>query len=58
MKLADQPPPKRKRKDGWVGVALLKMFLLVVMSVGLVWLGGWGLLAAPAFAAWYLFWPR
>jgi len=58
MELAEQPVPERKRQDGWWGTVLLKVVLLLVMSVALVWFAGWGFLAAPAFAAWYLFWPR
>jgi len=58
MELADQPVPERKRQDGWWGTVLLKIVLLLVMSVALVWFAGWGFLVAPAFAAWYLFWPR
>jgi hypothetical protein len=58
IELGDQPVPERKRQDGWLGTVLLKMFLLVVMSVALVWFAGWGFLAASALAAWYLFWPR
>ena len=58
MELADEPVPERKRQDGWLATVLLKMVLLAVMSVGLIWFAGWGFLAAPAFAAWYFFWPR
>ncbi|MHC4178630.1 MAG: hypothetical protein ACYSWU_14055 [Planctomycetota bacterium] len=58
MEAADQPVPERKRQDGWLGTLLLKVVLLVVMSAVLVWFGGWGFLAAPVLAAWYLFWPR
>ena len=58
MELADQPVAEPRRQDGWLGTVLLKIVLLVAISVALVWFAGWGFLAAPAFAAWYFFWPR
>lgn len=58
MQQAEQPVVEPERQDGWLGLLLLKISLLVVMSVALVLFAGWGFLAAPAFAAWYFFWPR
>ena len=58
MEQADQPIPERTRQDGWACTVILKLFLLVVISIFLVFFFGWGFLAAPAGAAWYLFWPR
>ena len=58
MELADQPVPEPKRQDNWLATVILKIVCLVILSVALVYFAGWGFLAAPAFAAWYFFWPR
>ncbi len=58
MEQADQPIPERKRQDGWLGLVMLKLGVLILLSIVLVLFFGWGFLAAPAFAAWFLFWPR
>ncbi len=58
MEMADQPVPERTRQDGWAATVILKLSLLLVISFFLVFFLGWGFLAAPAAAAWYLFWPR
>ena len=58
MEHTDQPIPERKCEDGWLGTVALKMVLLIVLSVPLVWIGGFGWLFAIALVAWYLFWPR
>jgi len=52
----EQAGPPRAETD-WTGVAA-KLAVLVLLSVGLVYFGGWGFLAAPVFVAWLLFWPR
>jgi len=51
-------PPAAVRSDGDWAVVAAKVVLLVFLSAGLIYFGGWGLLAAPIFIAWLLFWPR
>ena len=59
METADQQPVEQpKRQDNWLATVIAKTALLIVLSVALVYFAGWGFLAAPAFAAWFLFWPR
>ena len=50
--------PHRKQKDGWLGLVALKLVGLVVLSVPLVYIGGFGWLLAVGLVAWFLFWPR
>jgi hypothetical protein len=63
LEAAEQQPlnPEQatpQRAEGyWTGVAV-KLVFLALLSVGLVYFGGWGFLAAPVFVAWLLFWPR
>ena len=58
MEQADQPPPERERQDGWAATVMLKFGLLILLTIPLVWIGGFGVLFAAALVAWYLFWPR
>jgi hypothetical protein len=58
MELADEPIPQRQRQDGWLGLVIAKLALLVVLSAGLVWFAGYGMLFATGLVGWYLFWPR
>jgi len=58
MELADQPVEQPKRRDGWLALVATKLVLLVLFSIVLIYFLGWGFLIAPAFAAWFLFWPR
>ena len=51
-------PPAAVRSDGYWAVVAAKLVLLSFLSVGLVYFGGWGFLAAPIFVTWLLFWPR
>jgi len=55
--LHPQQAAPRRAEGYWTGVAA-KVAVLVLLSVGLVYFGGWGFLAAPVFVAWLLFWPR
>ncbi len=58
MEQADQPLPSHKRQDNWAATVMLKFGLLILLTIPLVWFGGFGVLFAVALVAWYLFWPR
>lgn len=59
MEQVEQEPVEQpKRRDNWLATVIAKIALLIVLSVALVYFAGWGFLAAPVFAAWFLFWPR
>jgi len=50
------PVPVRSSTD-WPLLAA-KLVIFVILSVGLIYFGGWGFAIAPIFVAWLLFWPR
>ncbi|NQU20085.1 MAG: hypothetical protein HQ567_02300 [Candidatus Nealsonbacteria bacterium] len=58
MEEADQPAAPHERQDNWAATVLLKFGLLILLTIPLVWIGGYGFLVATGMAAWYLFWPR
>ncbi len=58
MEQADQPATPHERQDNWAATVMLKFGLLILLTIPLVWFGGFGFLFAVALVAWYLFWPR
>ncbi|MBN2022041.1 MAG: hypothetical protein JW809_04545 [Pirellulales bacterium] len=48
----------RRQERHWLGAILVRFALLIFLSVGLIWFGGFSWLFAVLLVAWFLFWPR
>ncbi|MBN1909190.1 MAG: hypothetical protein JW818_05575 [Pirellulales bacterium] len=55
---AEEKQLSKRQEQNWLALMIVKIALVAVLSVGLVWFGGFGWIFAVVLVAWFLFWPR
>jgi nitrate reductase NapE component len=55
---AEEKLLSKRQEQNWLALMLVKLALVGLLSVGLVWFGGFGWIFAIVLVAWFLFWPR